>query len=328
MSKIKIRGHDIFIDIRAELNEFEWFKAKWSDNKLIAASPFRYDRSPSFFVLLEEKGEYPAGTWGDSGAYDEEWKSGGLVKLLSFLRNETYEETHDYLLSKYVNSPANKDITLILPRLQRETFKRVLQHDIVERQASPYLTKRGISTEVQAEAKVGKSRHYGFVAIPWYSPDGQLSNVKYRATKGKAFFYERNARPIRELVFGADLYNRSYDDLIICEAEIDALSWRVAGYNAVAIGGVSFTKQQIDIIRRLPFKRLVVAGDNDKAGVRFNAKIIDALKGRHKLAVVQWSYFSFKDANEVLLAKGKKGLQFLVNSVKTTNLPHVQLFGQ
>lgn len=307
LSKIKIRGYDIFIDVQSELEEFEWHRPKWLHNKLIAASPFRYDRSPSFFVLLEENGDYPAGSWGDSGAYDDEWKSGGIVKLLAFLRNETYEETQDYLLSKYSESSNNGDLMLILPRLRRDTFKSVLHRDIIERQPSPYLTKRAISEEVQVEAKVGKSRHYGFVAIPWYSPDGRLSNVKYRATKGKTFFYERNARPIRELVFGADLYNRSYDDLIICEAEIDALSWRVAGYNAIAVGGVSFTTQQADIIRRLPFKRLMVAGDNDKAGARFNAQVVQALIGRD-LAVIQWRESVYKDTNDVLLAKGIGGL--------------------
>ncbi|MGE7843931.1 toprim domain-containing protein [Lysinibacillus sp. NPDC093712] len=307
MGAITVHGQSIDIDIREELEVFDWTRPKWMYDKLIAASPFRYDRSPSFFVLLEGNGDYPAGSWGDSGAYDNEWKSGGIVKLLTFLRNETYEETQEYLLSKYSESSNNGDLVLILPRLQRDAFKRVLHRDIIERQPSPYLTKRGISEEVQVEANVGKSRHYGFVAIPWHSSDGKLSNIKYRATRGKTFFYERNARPIRELVFGADLYNRSYDDLIICEAEIDALSWRVAGYNAIAIGGVSFTQQQTDIIRRLPFKRLMVAGDNDKAGARFNAQVVQALVGRD-ISVIQWRGSVYKDANEVLLAKGIGGL--------------------
>lgn len=325
-----IRGHDVRIDVQSELEEFEWYRAKWSHNKLIAASPFRYDRSPSFFVLLEENGEYPAGSWGDSGAYDDEWKSGGIVKLLSFLRNETYDETLDYLLSKYVELSETSDVVLILPRLRTRRFPITLQHDIIERQTSRYLTNRGISQEVQAEAKVGKSRHYGFVAIPWHSPDGQLSNVKYRATRGKTFFYESNARPIRELVYGADLYNRSYDDLIVCEAEIDALSWRVAGYNAVAVGGVAFTQQQADIIRRLPFNRLVVAGDNDKAGARFNAQIVQAMKGRD-LAVIQWRESVYKDANDVLLAKGIGGLieafedAYDLPTLPTINLSHIRM---
>lgn len=304
MAQIKIRGQALNIDVHSELEEYEWERPKWSSSKLIAASPFRYDKSPSFFVNLD--GEY-AGCFGDSGAYDDEWASGGIVKLLAFLRNETYEETTDYLLSKYGELSQGCDVSLILPKLVLETSRRTLRYDIIFRTVSPYLAKRGISEDVQLQAGVGKSRHYGFVAIPWYNPSGKLSNVKYRATRGKTFFYESNATPIRELVYGADLYVKSTDDLIVCEAEIDALSWRVAGYNAVAVGGVAFTKYQADILRRLPFARLIVAGDNDKAGTRFNAQVVQAMCGR-ELAVLEWRESRFKDANDVLVSEGVGGL--------------------
>lgn len=299
MAQIKIRDQSVNIDIQAELEEFEWPRAKWSASKLIAASPFRDDRTPSFFVNLD--GEM-AGVWGDSGAYDDQWASGGFVKLLAFLRNETYEESEQYLLEKYDFSVSNDTFTLVIPKLTDVRKTKKLQRDIIEI-TSPYLSKRGISEQVQAQAGIGKSRHYGFVAIPWHSPDGQLANVKYRATRGKVFFYEKDARPIRELVYGADLYVKSSENLVICEAEIDALSWRTAGYNAVAIGGVAFTKYQADILRRLPYKRLLVAGDNDKAGARFNAQVVRAMRGRD-LAIVEWRESGCKDANDVLLAGG------------------------
>ena len=323
MVNVKIRGHDVNIDVREELEAFEWHRAKWTHDKLIAASPFRYDRSPSFFVLLEKSGDYPAGTWGDSGAYDDEWKSGGLIKLLAFLRNETYEETVEYIVTKYGEFSEDSDKRIISPRLLSVDFSNALQSDIIKRNVSPYLTKRGISEVVQLEAHVGKSRHYGFVAIPWHSPDGKLSNVKYRATRGKTFFYESNARPIRELVFGANLYTNSTNDLIVCEAEIDALSWRTAGFNAVAVGGVAFTKQQAEIIRRLPFSRLVVAGDNDKAGARFNTQVVQALQGRD-LAVIQGHQSDCKDANDVLCKYGVGSLKEAVEQaldLPTINLP-------
>lgn len=303
MPNIRIRGHTINVDIQAELESFEWTRPRWTSEKLIAASPFRYDHTPSFFVNLN--GEY-AGCWGDSGAYDDEWSSGSFVKLLSFLRNETYEESEQYLLEKSVFSLDSDKFILIPPKLNIGTTTTNLQRRIIE-STSPYLEKRGIAQSVQTQARTGKSKHYGFVAIPWYTPDGKLANIKYRSTRGKMFFYERNARPIRELIYGADLYVEASADLVVCEAEIDALSWRTAGYNAVAVGGVAFTRQQADILRRLPFSRLVVAGDNDKAGARFNAQVIKAMKGRD-LAVLEWRGSRFKDANEVLVNEGIGGL--------------------
>src|SRR5690606_33499802 len=225
MANVNIRGQTVNIDIEAELNEFEWERARWSASKLIAASPFRYDKSPSFFVNLD--GEF-AGCFGDSGAYDDEWKSGNLIKLLSYMRNETYEETTEYLLERYSTSSDNWDYRLILPRIPINKRYKTLPRDIIIVSQSPYLTKRGISVGVQALAGVGKSQYKRFVAIPWNAPDGSLANVKYRATRGKTFFYEKGATPIGSLVYGADLYVKSTDDLIVCEAEIDALSWRTA----------------------------------------------------------------------------------------------------
>jgi len=304
MPTLKINGHDVDIDVRGELEKYDWIRPKWSHDKLIAASPFRYDRSPSFFVRLESYGDYPVGTWADSGAYDDEYKSGNFVKLLSFLRNETYEETTDYLLSEYVELSERYTERLNLPYLTFTARKRVLKRGIIDVSQSPYLTKRGISEDVQLEAQVGKSRYNGFVAIPWYDANGELANVKYRATRGKAFFYEKGGRPIRELVYGADLYTRHTDELIVCEAEIDALSWRTAGMAAVAVGGVAFTHWHADILRRLPFSRLIVAGDNDKAGAKFNEQVANALKRDKRVYALDWREIAEKDANEVLCERG------------------------
>lgn len=63
MPEIKVRGQTLDIDIETELREFDWTRARWTADKLQAASPMRYDQTPSFFVNLD--GEY-AGTWSDS----------------------------------------------------------------------------------------------------------------------------------------------------------------------------------------------------------------------------------------------------------------------
>jgi hypothetical protein len=61
METLRIRGQDVAVDIRTELEQFNWTRPKWSADKLIAASPFRYDKTPSFFVNFT--GEY-AGCFG------------------------------------------------------------------------------------------------------------------------------------------------------------------------------------------------------------------------------------------------------------------------
>ena len=63
MATIVLKNMPVEVDVEAELREFDWTRPTWNSDKLLAASPFRYDKSPSFFVRLEPYGEYPAGVW-------------------------------------------------------------------------------------------------------------------------------------------------------------------------------------------------------------------------------------------------------------------------
>jgi hypothetical protein len=298
MPNIKIRGQTVDVDIESELREFDWgYRARWTPTKLIAASPFRYDQQPSFFVNLD--GDY-AGTWKDSGAYDSEWESGGFVKLLSFLRNETYEETAEYLLEKYAPNVYSDELKLRLPKLKLpEGPPKLLPESTVTPAVSGYLLRRGIDDETQRLYGVGYGRYKGFTTIPWRLPDGKLANVKYRATRGKTFFYERNAYPIRRVVWGLDVVNRmNAKRAALCEAEIDAMTWTASGLAyGIATGGVTFTDEQADLIRRSPIAELILAGDNDKAGRKFNEAVRQKLSGYVRLYEVD--YGGAKDANEV-----------------------------
>lgn len=296
MANIKIRSQTVDIDIEAELREFDWgYRARWTPTKLIAPSPFRYDQTPSFFVNLD--GDY-AGTWKDSGAYDSEWESGGFVKLLSFMRNETYEETAEYLLEKY-GAHDTDELKLRLPKLKLpEGPPKLLPESFVMPAISRYLLRRGIDEETQRLYGVGYGRYKGFMAIPWRLPNGKLGNVKYRATRGKTFFYERNAYPIRRLVWGLDVVNRmNAKRAALCEAEIDAMTWTASSMAyGIATGGVTFTDEQADLIRRSSIEELILAGDNDKAGRKFNEAVKRSLKGYVRLYEVD--YGEKKDANE------------------------------
>lgn len=316
MPTLDIRERNIIVDVRAELQEYEWGSdAKWSDVKLIARSPFRDDATPSFFVRLEPHGDYQAGIWSDSGADDERWYKGDFTKLLSFLRHETREETEDYLLDKY--APRDGKRKLVPPRIPRNKTWLALDSNRIEVLPSPYLLKRGISAEVQIAAGTGRGAHKGYVALPWCFADGRLMNVKYRSTKGKMFFYEDDAYPIGRLVWGADSVSAT-ESLIICEAEIDALSWRTAGFMAVATGHGAMSDEQADIILRLNAKRLIAGGDNDLVGKRFN-KQIERVLGKYKqIGTFDWKDVKEKDANEVLQNKGIEGLIDLASTARFT----------
>lgn len=313
MPIIKVGPHEMDVDIRGELERYDWIRPRWQSDKLIAGSPFRPDNNPSFYVNLE--GDY-AGVFGDSGAAEDEYKSGGFVKLLAYLRGEYYEDTIAYLHEEYGSL---YEITPDAPiRLPEITLRKQTQYKAPDGQAlvqavSPYLTMRDISKAVQQRYAIGYGANYkGFTALPWYTPDGRLANVKYRSTAGKTFFYEKDAVPVSKLVFGLDVINEDGAEFaVLCEGEIDALSWATAGIPAVAIGGSSMSDAQADAIKRSSIRRLALGGDNDKAGKRLNAEVARKLGGF--LTTAEVDYGRHKDANEVLRGEGVDKLIELSN---------------
>lgn len=308
------------IDVESELREFEWVKPRWTADKLIATSPFRYDKTPSFMVRLQPYGKYPAGVWTDQGAYDEEWRSGNLIKLLSFLRDETYEETEEYLRTKYTVS-ADGDIIVVQPKLKVKRYRQALNLTFSQAPVE-YLKRRGISDQIQRMFGVGFDPKSNAVILPWWLPDGRLANVKYRKTYGKAFWYERGGWPIRELVYGMDLiYSRQVRRAAIVEAEIDAMSMWTAGIPAVAVGGSTFNAFKRDVILRSPIEELVIATDNDKPGERLRAEIERELSGR--LTVKHARISGVKDANEALTKYGAEILRNLPQS--STNVCNLRI---
>lgn len=303
MAVIKVGGKLVDVDIRCELEKYSWHHPRWSEDKLIAASPFRYDRTPSFFVNLQ--GRY-AGTWKDSGAYDEEWQSGNLTKLLTFLRNETYEETCQYLENTYFSQDYLKTGYFKLSKIHLQNFTKltILKESVIDdyKFRHTYLNSRGIPEKVQRFMGVGYSKKDRAVTIPWRHHNGYLANVKYRKVHGKAFWYLKGAEPVRNLVYGIDkVYKYNLKEVYVCEAEIDAMTWYASGKPAIAIGGTSVTDKQLEMIRKSPIETLIIARDNDKPGGKLERQLAEKMAGYVRVKVVSIPD-KYKDANEAHVA--------------------------
>lgn len=300
MTILNINGHSVQVDIAAELSEYNFDNARWNADKLIASSPFRDDRAPSFFVNLS--GEY-AGTFADSGALDYDHARGGFVKLIGLLRGTSYEEAGDYLIEKYGTLYAIKPdepIRIAKPKIARKEVVKPIENNPIIEATSPYLITRGIGADVQALYGVGYDEGVrGHTAIPWRTPTGSLANILYRSTRGKMFHYYEGGAPIKRLLFGMDIVEET---AVIVEGVIDAMSWEMAGISAIAVGGAHISREQIDLIKRSRIRRLYLGGDNDEQGRKLNRQVAGALRGYVELYTVD--YGTEKDANDVLLRKG------------------------
>lgn len=306
MQTIKVGNQRIQLDIADELSAYSFDNARWTSDKLIASSPFRDDKAPSFFVNLD--GDY-AGTWGDSGAYGAELSSGNFVKLIALLNGITYEDAADMLIDKHgalymlessgtfrIESPAISDGVRPIRTIDNPITPAI----------SPYLIRRGIAPRVQEMFGVGYNEAYrGYTAIPLRTPAGEVASVFYRRSSltDKRFFYDKDGEKKSRLLFGADNIG---EITVICEGIIDAMSWETLGYPALAVGGATISKEQIDIIRRGGVRKLYLAGDNDEQGRRLNEQIARAL--RWDVELFEIDYEKEKDANDALL---RQGIQFM-----------------
>lgn len=301
------------VDVRAELAPYFPDIDRFTD-KLLAPSPFRYDKHPSFMVRLETSGEYPAGVWADLGASDPEWRSGSFTKLLAFLRNETLAETDEYLSARYGIATEDMDvIPLRIPNLSSEEtlLPLTLPESALEpyRYRSPYLAERGITEAVQRLYDVGYDRRRRAITLPWRLPDGRLANVKYRRVGEKTFWYAKGGRPIRELLYGIHVvYRRNIRKVALVEAEIDALSLAVAGVPAIATGGATFTSAKRDMLIRSPAETVVLIRDRDGAGRQWQKRIVAELLPYMSVQIARIPR-GYKDANDVLKAEGPEGLR-------------------
>ncbi|MCR8843132.1 toprim domain-containing protein [Paenibacillus sp. SC116] len=267
--------------ILLELSRYHWIKPNWSADKLTSSSPMRSgDSSASFYVWLEDNPRFNAraGDWGDSGAVDDEWRRGSFTKLLAFLRNETEEETREYLRYTYATEwSSEEELTFNPPKLTIESVLKPLDKRILEEFAyrHPYLERRGISDVVQRYYQVGFDRVRQAVAIPWFDANGRLCNVLYRSVNSKVFWYHDGGWPIRSMLFGIDvIYKRKVKRAALVEAPIDALYLATCGIPTAAVGGAIFNTEKRDLIIRSGIEELTIFHDNDGgAGVELRDKV-------------------------------------------------------
>lgn len=297
MIKILRNGveYELNVDVLEELSFYDWGRARNRGHELTACSPFRSERSPSFSINLE------TGLWKDFGAVDF-YNKGGLVQLLSFLRNETHHEVENYLLEKYgvnlldvdslslnfdLNFNTNNDTIISIEEYKQFAYR------------SPYLAGRGISEKVQRAFKVGYDRNNKAVALAWMDVKGNIVNIKFRSTRSKMFYYYSNGQPIRNHLYGMNfVFRMKCERVFIVESEIDALYLWSCGFPAIALGGSNLSEAQKKLLLRSPATTYVIATDNDAVGQEVKEKLGIALIGSKNLEEIVFPEY-VKDINDM-----------------------------
>ncbi len=156
-----------------------------------------------------------------------------------------------------------------------------------------------------------------------YFIGGELINVKYRGPK-KSFKLAKNA----ELVLsGIDRWMQD-NEVLLCEGEIDELSYIEAGFlnvSSVPNGAGSTNLQYIDNCYKY-FEnkdKIYLSIDNDEAGEKLQKELIRRL-GAERCYLIDLG--DYKDANEALMNEGVEYLQRAVFDAKQCPLENVNTY--
>ena len=176
-----------------------------------------------------------------------------------------------------------------------------------------FLLDRGITNEVIDANKIVSTKDNKNILLPYFK-NGKIVNYKTRGLDNKFFTQSKDAEPV---IYNYDRCKGS-ETIVICEGEMDSMSWEVTGityHTSVNMGAPNSNDKNVD--KKLECisncydvfeeaKRIYIATDEDENGRNLQEELVRRF-GAEKCLLVDLK--PFKDANEVLVAEGVESLQ-------------------
>lgn len=181
------------------------------------------------------------------------------------------------------------------------------------RYTHPYMYKRGLTDDVIELFDIGYDAVTECITFPVRDISGNCLFVARRSVKSKFFNYPKGVeKPLYGLY---ELYKdwreinaiykesdkdwfdnvADYDDVIVTESMLDALSFWTIGKHAVALNGLG-NELQFKQLRKLPCREIILATDMDEKGLDARERIKKNLQNK---IVMQYRFpKGRKDANE------------------------------
>ena len=195
-----------------------------------------------------------------------------------------------------------KDIELNIVRNNRNDYVRIKNDYVTEeeldkyRYVHPYMYERKLTDKVIELFDVGYDSETDCLTFPVRDEDGNTLFVARRSVKTKFFNYPANvekplygiyeyetvrAQSVRNLLMmqATPVMLDVLDELIVCESMLDALTAWVYGKPAVALNGLG-SELQFKQLRVLSARKLILATDNDAAGMKARKRIRDNVKNK------------------------------------------------
>ena len=140
------------------------------------------------------------------------------------------------------------------------------------RYTHPYMYKRRLTDEIIELFDIGYDKQTRCITFPVRDRKGNCLFIARRSVVTKFFNYpEGVVKPVYGLYELSTLDNYP-TEIIVCESMLDALTAWVYGKQAVALNGLG-NELQFEQLRKLPCRKLILATDNDSAGLKARDRI-------------------------------------------------------
>lgn len=296
----KVRANDYEFDI-AEYLDAKGLHYTTVGKNLMLCCPFHEETHPSFGIHVTT-GKYNC----FSGSCKAHGTLPGFIQKMEGL--PSIEAAEAWLRGGYgLNTDSfNQPIQLNFGDEGKKQEKIVFIPDDILAQwdfRHPYLVGRGISDLWQRRFRIGFDREAGAVTMPWFDRLGRCVGIKFRSVVDKFFwvYHQSSVGPNKITLFGINhVFRRKEKSVIVTESEIDALYLWAMGYPAVALGTSHMTQAQLKEFKNCPVEEVIIATDNDAAGLRIRDNLVKELFWIPNIKVVDWTLFpGVKDVNEL-----------------------------
>ncbi len=270
---ITINGNIIQKDIYQILDEVKSQTGKLKDirrsgDNIQITCPVHADgqeNRPSCFISINPNRELAYGTahcftCGFKGSF-------GKFVGACFNKNESFG--NNWLLTRYADVTVENHLNLERPIDLSERIMakpKIKDESILNKFESyhPYMTQRGISDEVIKLFNLKYDPATKTIVFPVYNEKGQLSFLTKRSIEGKQFYIESGAD--KNIIYGLDKA-QDYNEVYVCESQINALTLYSWGYPAVAMLGAGTTYKQVEKLRNSKIRSFILCYDPDEAGI-------------------------------------------------------------
>ena len=190
-----------------------------------------------------------------------------------------------------------KPLELNLTRKKEDKVQEYISEEELAkyRYYHPYMYQRGLTNEVIEKFDIGYDSATDCITIPVADINKNIVFVARRSVKSKFFNYPSGAEKPVYLADRCMEYSSS-TPVIVTESFFNTLTCWKFNKPSVALMGTG-TKNQYEILRKLPAKKLILALDPDEAGERGISKLVDSLK--HDKILTRLRIPQGKDLNDL-----------------------------